>query len=455
MVAADPVIAAAGQASLAGVGGRPRVGFEDAPLRRYHVKVAVATLGGVFSDGFGLGIIGIVLTAANAQLHLTATDLGLLGGASLSGLFAGALFAGPCADRWGRRGLFAYNMALLAGLSIAQFFVRAPWELLLLRLLIGASLGVDYVVSKALLVEFTPRRYRGRLLGALAIAWAGGYVCAYFSGFALATTGSEPWRWMLLSSAVAPLLILPLRLTTPESPLWLINHGEPEKAAQVVGSTLGADIEPPGAAVPALARQWRWSQLWSGAQRPRTVVACTFFACQVIPYFALGTFVARVLSALHVRTSLTGGVLYNLLLLIGAVAGVITVDRLSRRSFLVGSFAVTAIILFALCAYDGWSDGAIIFLFATFAAVLSAATALVYVYLPELFPTDLRASGIGMAIAASRLGSAISTFLLPIVVEGAGARVALAACAAVLAIGCLVCYLLAPETRNLRLSGRS
>ena len=69
-------------------------------------------------------------------------------------------------------------------------------------------------------------------------------------------------------------------------------------------------------------------------------------------------------------------------------------------------------------------------LFAVFAGVLSAASNLVYVYLPELFPTDLRASGIGLAIAASRIGSAVSTFLLPIVVAGYGVRTALSACVA-------------------------
>jgi putative MFS transporter len=93
-------------------------------------------------------------------------------------------------------------------------------------------------------------------------------------------------------------------------------------------------------------------------------------------------------------------------------------------------------------------------LFALFAGVLSAASNLVYVYLPELFPTDLRASGIGLAIAASRIGSAVSTFLLPIVVASYGARAALGTCVAVLAIGAVICQRWAPETKNVRLGAR-
>ena len=77
---------------------------------------------------------------------------------------------------------------------------------------------------------------------------------------------------------------------------------------------------------------------------------------------------------------------------------------------------------------------------------------MVYVYLPELFPTDLRASGIGLAIAASRVGSAVSTFLLPLVVAGLGVRVALGGCVAVLACGALVCHAWAPETKSVRLA---
>src|ERR1700693_3635845 len=93
------------------------VDYDDAPLRLFHIRVAVASCGGVFSDGYGLGIIGISLSHAPPQLGLSPVWMGLLGGASLFGLFAGALLTGPAADRFGRRPIFAYNMALLGALS--------------------------------------------------------------------------------------------------------------------------------------------------------------------------------------------------------------------------------------------------------------------------------------------------------------------------------------------------
>lgn len=426
--------------------------LEDAPLRFFHLRIAAATTGGAFSDGFGLGIIGIALGAATSRLDLSPLSLGLLGGSSLAGLFFGALLTGPIADRFGRRWIFAYNMAFLAAFSLLQFFVNSAAELLAIRLVIGLLLGTDYVVSKALLIEFSPRRLRGRILGTLSIAWASGYACAYFTGYALSDYGPDAWRWMLLSSAAPALIILPLRLRTPESPLWLANHGYAERAARVVRTSIGPDIVPPEKSASPVAGRWRWKHLFARTWRRRTFVACVFFTCHVIPYFAVGTFVARIMSALNVRGSYFGGLVYNLLLLFGAVLGLLIVDRVSRRRFLIGSFAITSATMLILGLWTGLSTSGIILLFAVFAGILSAASSLVYVYIPELFPTELRASGIGLAIAASRVGSAVSTFLLPILVADVGVHFTLAACSGVLAIGGAVCLIFAPETKNLRLS---
>jgi putative MFS transporter len=203
--------------------------------------------------------------------------------------------------------------------------------------------------------------------------------------------------------------------------------------------------------VSARTSQGRWGQLFSPTWRRHTLVGCAFFTCLVIPYFAVGTFVAQVMSAMNVESGYVGGLMYNFALLGGAVAGLIVVDRISRRSFLVGSFWLAAVATLILALWTHIPGLAMVVLFTVFAGVLSAASNLVYVYLPELFPTDLRASGIGLSSAASRTGSAVSTFLLPVVMADYGVRVTLGACVAVLVAGAVICQLWAPETRNLRL----
>jgi MFS transporter, putative metabolite transport protein len=428
--------------------GSALIDYEDAPLRRFHIRVCVASTGGVFADGFALGIIGIALSLAAPELGLSDVWLGLLGGASLAGLFVGALLTGLAADRFGRRPIFALNMLIAGALSLMQFLVASRSELLLLRFVIGFLLGTDYVVSKALLTEFVPRRLRGRILGTLSVAWAGGYACAYAVGFTLTEAGPEAWRFMLLASAAPCLLVLPLRVTMPESPLWLVNHGFRERAERIVLAKLGRSIRIPRRTVAAAIRAGRWRQLFSTRWRVRTWVGCTFFVCQVIPYFAVGTFVTQVMSALHIRAGYVAGLIYNLSLFAGAIAGLAVVDRIPRRSFLIGSFAAAALTMLPLSVWPNAPTIVMVLLFAVFAGVLSAASNLCYVYLPELFPTDLRASGIGLAIAASRIGSAASTFLLPVMVSVFGVRTALGACVVVLAGGGIVCYAFAPETRH-------
>ena len=235
------------------------------------------------------------------------------------------------------------------------------------------------------------------------------------------------------------------------TPLWLVNRGLSERAERVVRLTMGSGVRAPNAASAMAAPGSGWKELFSARWRARTFVGCIFFACQVVPYFAVGTFVTQVLTALHMSGKSTGGLVYNLALFAGAVGGLLIVDKISRRTFLVGSFVSTGAAMLALSTWSSVPPTVTIVLFAIFAGILSAASNLVYVYLPELFPTRLRASGIGVAIATSRVASAAGTFLLPVVVSVYGVHLALGACVAVLALGAWFCYRWAPETKDLSL----
>ena len=440
-----------------GMNEKATVPYEEAPLRPFHLRVTIASFGGVFSDGAGLGIVGMALNLATPTLGISPLWMGLLGGASLFGLFLGALLTGPIADRHGRRPVFAWNMLLLALASAAQFFVQNSEQLLVLRLLVGLLLGTDYVVSKALLTEFTPGKFRASVMSTLAVAWAGGYAAAYAAGYAIAHSewlgGPDAWRYMLLASAIPCALIFPLRTALPESPMWLAEHGHADQAAAVVRQHVGADVLPPPPRPAAPKARKHLAEVLSPPWGRRSLVACVYFTTSVIPYFAIGTFVNRVLEDLHVEGAAAAGLVYNLAIVLGAIGGLLTIDRMPRRTFLNGTYLLSGGAMLALVVLDQPPTFVSVGLFAVFASVLSASSNLVYVYLPELFPTGLRASGLGLAIASSRVGSAISTFLLPVVVGAFGIHVALGACVAVLALGGGLCYFLAPETRGLGLSG--
>lgn len=278
-----------------------QVSVEDLPLSRFHVRTVFSGTGGQFSDGFVLGIIGIAVSMAAGPLQLNALWMGLLGAASLAGLFMGSLVAGPLADKFGRRKIFAWDMLLFAALSASQFFVTSPEQLLVLRLLLGLVLGFDYVVSKSLVTEFAPRRYRGRLLSVLAAAWAAGYVAAYLIGFVLRDLGPDAWRIMLAISGIPALLILPLRMGVPESPIWLMARGRKEEALAIIHDKFGPNVYLPAPNATPKKTEGAWAELFSKRWRKNTIVGCVFYTCQVIPFFALGTFAPRVLGSGQVR----------------------------------------------------------------------------------------------------------------------------------------------------------
>jgi putative MFS transporter len=158
-----------------------------------------------------------------------------------------------------------------------------------------------------------------------------------------------------------------------------------------------------------------------------------------------------VLEALQVRDGILGGLVFNLLIFLGAIVGLVTIDKLSRRAFLLVTFYLGALALGVL-ALGALGPLAMMITFGLFGCIMSAAANLEFVYPAELFPTDLRASGVGLAVAFSRLGSAISTFLLPLTVQHFGIRFTLIVCIAVLLFGGLFCHLFAPETRGDSLS---
>lgn len=109
-----------------------------------------------------------------------------------------------------------------------------PVTLFILRILIGIALGGDYAVGSTLLAEFAPRKYRGLLLSSLNVLWTIGYVLSNVVGYYLGKMGPDSWRWMLVSAVVPAVIVLVMRIGTPESPRWLVKMGRNEEAREIV-----------------------------------------------------------------------------------------------------------------------------------------------------------------------------------------------------------------------------
>lgn len=204
--------------------------IDDAPLTSFHKKLTAYSSGGPFIDGYALTVIGIALLTAKPALHLTDIEIGLVGAASLVGVFVGGLVFGYVTDLIGRKVMYVADLVVLAVASVGSAFAPNAWWLIALRFIAGVAIGADYPIATALLAEYLPRRHRGRLLGLALVFWTVGAAAAYAVGFLLRDLGPDTWRWLLASPALFAVITLLLRFGTPESARWLLSKGRVEEA---------------------------------------------------------------------------------------------------------------------------------------------------------------------------------------------------------------------------------
>ncbi|WP_027414673.1 MFS transporter [Aneurinibacillus terranovensis] len=428
-----------------------KIKLDDAPLNKFHFKMAGLTFGAHFNDGYVLGLIGMALTVITPQMGLTPFWVGLIGSSALIGLFLGSLFLGWISDYIGRQKIFVTSFLIITAASFMQLFVHNAMELFILRVLIGIGLGGDYSVGHTMLAEFLPRKHRGALLGSFSVIWTFGYVTASVLGYYFIDSSPNAWRWMLASAAIPAFAILLLRMGTPESPRWLINKGRIEDAREIVKKYVGPNIVLDDE-TPVTKTNSSFAVLFSKKFRKRTAFNSLFFICLVIPYFAIYTFLPTILESMGLKQGFGTDLLLNALLVVGAVLGIWFTIKFSRRGFLISSFIILSASLFVLSVLPSSATIFIIIAFAIFTLILSAASNLVGVFPAESFPTEVRSSGVGFATAMSRLGSAVGTFLLPITLSSFGMLPTMLSLTAVLVIGSIVSIAWAPETKELTLS---
>ncbi|MFG2347651.1 MFS transporter [Streptomyces phaeochromogenes] len=435
--------------------------LDDAPVSSFHRRIMVVAMGGPFCDGYLLGVMGVALGLITPALALDTLWTGLIAASVLVGVFIGGAVFGPITDRVGRHLMYVLNLATFVVFSALQFFVTEAWQLLVLRLLIGIAIGADYPIASALTTELVPRRMRGPALSGLVLAWWVGYGVSYWVGWALTGLGDDSWRWMLASGTVPALIFLFMRAGIPESPRWLASRGRMDEAKAVVRKHLGQEVSDDELLAEGRQEQRGGSGLGNLVEifkRGYTVpvVFCSvFWICQVAPAFAVRSFQPQMLSAFGVGSTYGASALITTIAVAGIGLGLVVVNRIGRRSLLISSFVCINVSLIALAVLPLHWAFMVVALFAAFQFFEAAGSGLQFVYPSELFPTDLRATGVGIATAMSRVGSASSTFLLPIAAEDLGVRGTLGIAVVITLVGLVVSYFLAPETKDLGLTEAS
>lgn len=433
-----------------------KTSVEDSPFTPFLMKLTVYSSGGPFLDGYILVIIGIALMQLGPELQLDTFWTGMIGAAALAGLFLGGAVFGYVTDLVGRKLMYTIDLIAIIVFSILQMFVTTPLELFLLRFAIGIAVGADYPIATALLAEFSPRKYRGILLGGLIVMWYLGACIANLVGFALANT-PEGWRWMLGSAALPALILVIGRWGTPESARWLVSKGRIEEARSVLKQVYGPDVDLEDLGE-VTSVQTRYGKILEPEYLKRIIFVGGYWMAQVVPCFAIYTFGPAILSAFGLEKgnlAILGDGLISVFFLLGCIPALFLINSMGRRPMLNWSFLFMTLAMFVLGFFPNAPTIIIISGFALYAFFSGPPSVLDWVYPNELFPTEIRASAVGLCTAISRIGAAFGTFLLPYSLKSLGVGPTMLICAVITLLGLILSIVMAPETKGMTLAESS
>ncbi len=439
--------------------------LDSSAWRPMHSRILLALGIGWALDSFEVQIIGSVLTPLAKDFGVLGADGAISPGAVsliwvvwFAGLMTGATAFGWLADRFGRKRLFVATLVMYSIATVVSAFSPTFLIFLVFRFITAMGVGGEYSAVTSAIAEFMPTRRRGAATAAMNFWSVGGILAGligifFLNGFvanqlALGGVTLSAWRLCLLAGAAAAIYGLIARRTIPESPRWLASQGRCAEASVLITEITGLtdDGTDLGGAPHRRSLASQIGELWAN-WRLRLVYGMVLEFSGSAAYYGLFTFVsAYVLISTQVAVSPAAVPLFYLVGNIGALVGGFTVaaliDRIGRTavtrlSFGTASISVLLLALAALAKSPAATLAA--FTLCVFSATCSWISA--YTTFSELFPTELRATGIGVSVAAGRLGGMVGVVGLSYAVSGLGLVSAFVILAMFFAIGALAALL--------------
>jgi sugar porter (SP) family MFS transporter len=436
----------------------------------------LATLGG-FLFGYDTSNIGSALNFV--PYHLSGLAEGyLVSGASL-GAAAGALLAGPLADRYGRKGLLIADAGIYAVGSILSAVTPDAATLLIARTLIGLAIGADSAIATAYIAEYAPKDKRGSL--SLLQQWmiTVGILLAYLIALLIFavwpnSAASVGWRLVLGLGAVPALLGLALRTSMPESPRWLLRHGkydQARKAMAILGvkDVTDEDIRAAGQTIESIeggqSKQQR-RQNWTPGVRRALVVVCVFFIFQQItginvPLYYGPHLLGPIFSGPHatlVKSTVAGVEVTAIMTAVNVAStylGFRWIDKFGRRKLSMGGYS--GMIVFALIAAAGlaFTSGTfrlvviMVGLDGFIAAFAIGVGGVGWTLQGEVFPTAVRGQAAAFAAMIDWLANFLIIELFPVSQNAISLGGVLVVFAGLAALAIVFIWKFLPETKGL------
>ncbi len=436
--------------------------LDRAPWRPMHNRILLGLGIGWALDSFEVQIIGSVLTPLAKDFGVLGADGAISPGAVsliwvvwFAGLMTGATTFGWLADRYGRKRLFVATLVMYSIATVISAFSPTFLIFLIFRFVTAAGVGGEYSAVTSAIAEFMPTRRRGAATAATMNFWSVGGIVAGLIGIlflnsfvanqlALGGISLSAWRLCLLAGAAAAIYAVIARRAIPESPRWLASQGRHGEANTIITDISGITDDATDLIGTPNTRSLgaQIGQLWTH-WRPRLLYGMVLEFSGSAAYYGLFTFLsAYVLIPQQVNVSSAAVPFFYLIGNIGALIGGFTVaalidrigrTRVTRLSYGTATISVLLLALAALAKSPAATLGA--FTLCVFSATCAWISA--YTTFSELFPTELRATGIGVSVTAGRLGGMVGVVGLSYAVTGLGLVSAFVVLAVFFAIGAL------------------
>jgi sugar porter (SP) family MFS transporter len=420
----------------------------------------VVALGG-FLFGFDTAVISGAEKAIQQFWQLSVFEHGLTISIALLGTVIGSLLGSRPSDRFGRKNTL-YFVAIAYLLSSLGTALAENWYLFLIfRFIGGLGVGTSSVTAPIYISEVSPADRRGRLVGLFQFNVVLGILISYLSNYLISQFGETSWRWMLGVQAFPSLIFLILIRFIPESPRWLILKKQAtEKALEILRiinplnctqeliSIQNSSLDSQGN------RQKRESIFSGNYNRPIMLAVLFAFFNQVSGINAIIYYAPRIfeMAGLGAHSSLLSTVGIGMINFIFTLLAINIIDKVGRRVLmLIGSVGlIGSLFLVAFTFYSGHFSGfAIPFYMMVFIAFFAFSQgAVIWVFISEIFPNQVRAQGQTLGSSTHWVMAAIIAFCFPYFAETLGGATTFFFFASMMVLQLIFIWRLMPETKG-------
>jgi sugar porter (SP) family MFS transporter len=422
----------------------------------------VAALGGLLF-GFDTAVISGATHALTLVYALSPASLGVTVSSALLGTILGAMFAGIPGDRLGRRDSLRIMAMLYMASALGCAFAWNWPSLVFFRFIGGLGIGGSSVLGPMYIAEVSPAKWRGRLVGFFQFNIVCGILLAYLSNYllGLASLGSTEWRWKLGVPALPAILFFAMLFGIPRSPRWLVRMNRVPEARQVLVSigaeNVDGELQDIVASIDSAHGHQRES-LFTWKYRLPIFLAVSigmfnqFSGINAILYYLNDIFAKAGFSKVSGDLQAVAIGATNLLFTMIAMS---VIDKFGRRTLLLIGSVGTALCQagVAFVFFSGHHEGWLVWLLVGFIAFFAFSQgAVIWVYLAEVFPNRVRASGQSLGSLTHWLMNALISGVFPVIAAKSGGA-PFVFFSAMMVAQFFVVLLWYPETKGVTLEG--